>query len=428
MEYKNNQVLFANDLNNLTNAISKDYIINGFSIDLVSNTLQIIVNPGRSKVNDYYYRSTISNTLNISSPDTLLPRKDIVVLSTSGSSIINGNPDSASPSGFTGVQTVKPVPPTVPVGNMLLAELWINPGSSSLSSSDVTDKRVLKDFTIFNFDNFQGTNGSEKLINAQSILNPGESIFILPGTYDITQTVTISTQLNLFGSGDQTVFKAVSSLNSDLIQVPASGSNLYNFSLDGNRTLQITGYGLKLLGSSITAQNVNARNICSGGIIISGANNLVIGGHFENNKNEDIEFSDSTLSTVFGAQSNNSAIDASRYAFWAYESKCCSFINCNFSSSISSLNGFGIAEDCYFVKLIGCSARGTLDKGFTIKGVFAGTIFYSQIEDCSATGASVGLTISSNSYKALITGNIMLENTINFVDQGSLTTSSINIF
>lgn len=84
-----------------------------------------------------------ATTATLSGADASNPRKDTIYLDTSGVvQVETGTPESALPSGDTQFATYSPSPPVPSTGGVVLAEVWVGAGASSLSSADIRDRRV----------------------------------------------------------------------------------------------------------------------------------------------------------------------------------------------------------------------------------------------------------------------------------------------
>lgn len=110
----------------------------GLSVDVASGTATVGETSGSV--------DTVSNgsTTNVSlaAADGSNPRKDTIYIDTGGSlQAETGVAEGATPSGKTQFDTFQPEPPTPSTEGVILAEVWVPAGASSLSSGDIRDRR-----------------------------------------------------------------------------------------------------------------------------------------------------------------------------------------------------------------------------------------------------------------------------------------------
>jgi len=87
-----------------------------------------------------------STTVTLDSADSTNPRKDTVYIDTTGTvQVETGTAEAADPSGSVRFDTFQPEPPLPSTDGTVLAEVWVAAGASSLSSSDIRDRRVPAD-------------------------------------------------------------------------------------------------------------------------------------------------------------------------------------------------------------------------------------------------------------------------------------------
>lgn len=141
------QILNKNDFDSFHAAIGGDGVISGLLVSPKSPaTMQIEVASGTGAINASAVNLTSAYTLTVSTADPTNPRKDIVVFQSDGTpTLVDGTPEAAVPSGNEGIYTHTPSPSDVPTDKVLLGEIWVGAGATSIIADDITDKRVFLD-------------------------------------------------------------------------------------------------------------------------------------------------------------------------------------------------------------------------------------------------------------------------------------------
>jgi len=143
MNYQDGWILFDNDLNAFLNR--NDYgVISGLSVSEQSTpSMGVTVSAGKCVIGGKIY-SFSSTNVSLDAADSTNPRKDIIIVNSSGViTKVTGTPEAASPSGETGPETSSPKPPDIPSGALILAEVWVAAGASAIYNADITDRRIL---------------------------------------------------------------------------------------------------------------------------------------------------------------------------------------------------------------------------------------------------------------------------------------------
>ncbi|GAI36020.1 unnamed protein product, partial [marine sediment metagenome] len=109
-------------------------------------TMTVDVEIGKAYVADTLVEKGAITNLAVTAADPTNPRKDIVVCNSAGTlSIVVGTAEAALPSDKVGVYTLEPEPPSIPANSIILAEIWVPAGATSITGSEIYDKRV---FTV----------------------------------------------------------------------------------------------------------------------------------------------------------------------------------------------------------------------------------------------------------------------------------------
>lgn len=83
-----------------------------------------------------------ATTIALDTADSQNPRKDVVYIDTSGTvQKETGVAEPADPSGSVRFNTFQPEPPAPSTEGVILAEVWVGAGTSSLASADIRDRR-----------------------------------------------------------------------------------------------------------------------------------------------------------------------------------------------------------------------------------------------------------------------------------------------
>lgn len=148
MPFTVGQYLTANDLKSQEDAHTLGYgVVSGLKVvptDPASMDVQ--VETGKAYAADALVEKGAVTDLTVSAADPTNPRKDIAVCNSAGTlSIVAGTPEAALPSDKVGVYTLKPEPPSIPANSIILAEIWVPAGATSITGSEIYDKRV---FTV----------------------------------------------------------------------------------------------------------------------------------------------------------------------------------------------------------------------------------------------------------------------------------------
>ena len=138
--FKDKEYLFAKDLNNLVYGFKGNFVVSGLSVS-PGDGLTIQVSSGTVSID--YTEYTLTGGSLVVVPDSSYPRKAIVTASTSDVQIYHGVPALPIPSNAEGRETKRPVPPSIPTGEVLLAEIWVDANASSISAADISDMRLI---------------------------------------------------------------------------------------------------------------------------------------------------------------------------------------------------------------------------------------------------------------------------------------------
>ena len=179
---------------------------------------------------------------------------------------------------------------------------------------------------------FSGTNAAAVINAAISALPNGGKVLIKKGTYSITASINLASNIALVGEGPGTILRIPDNFNADLYGVIAgSGVNhvlVANLRIDGNKANQTAGTQVGIYFTSVTYSEVRrcwventrsaaiafysdvnhstiAKNTCRGNdgyciYLYSSHNNTVIGNTCQGNSNYGILLGNSNNNTVAG--------------------------------------------------------------------------------------------------------------------------------
>jgi len=85
----------------------------------------------------------IASTAVAVTADATNPKKYLIVVDSAGAiQLRSGTAEAASPVGDVRRFAIKPAPPELTVGDIVLYEVWVTAGATSITSTDVSDRRV----------------------------------------------------------------------------------------------------------------------------------------------------------------------------------------------------------------------------------------------------------------------------------------------
>jgi len=144
------EILYDNDLDAIISGVKSSAIIRGLQV-LATGTpdMQVHVQVGQCRTDDGTIVTKTSITdLTVGANSSGNPRKDIVVMNNSGTiSIVQGTPAPE-----VGSPSPTPFPPDIPASSILLAQIYVANGATSITNSNISDKRVFQRYIISQFD------------------------------------------------------------------------------------------------------------------------------------------------------------------------------------------------------------------------------------------------------------------------------------
>lgn len=106
---------------------------------LVQAGFAIIPNSTAATQGAYKAGSMVSNTITVATSDPTNPRIDLIVLTVTD---LGTSSSSAYLQTVTGTPAVSPVAPSAPANSLILAQIAVGAGVSSITSGNITDKRT----------------------------------------------------------------------------------------------------------------------------------------------------------------------------------------------------------------------------------------------------------------------------------------------
>ena len=145
MSYQDGYIIDKNDINKLIAAHKLNGVHNGLSVTQHSPTsMTVVVAAGRAFVNEQLREFDTSTDVTLSTADPNNPRKDIIIINSSGTiSKITGTAEAAQPAAQTGPKTFRPRPAAISSNSIILAEIWVEAGETAILNADITDRRVI---------------------------------------------------------------------------------------------------------------------------------------------------------------------------------------------------------------------------------------------------------------------------------------------
>jgi len=142
VDYATDQWLQVVDWQSMARAIGVNGVLTGLQVSPVSG-MNISVAAGEALINGKKIIKSSSTELAVPAANANYPRKDIVVLNDSGTlSVVSGSPEAIYPDpDKVGIYTPIPRPPSLPTNSIILAEIWVPAGATSIGSENIYDKR-----------------------------------------------------------------------------------------------------------------------------------------------------------------------------------------------------------------------------------------------------------------------------------------------
>jgi len=200
--YKDSFVLFQTDLNNIWRGLYEDGVVSGLNVTPVGG-MSLEISSGTARVGGKVFRFTVPTTI-VLNPGSTEPRKDLLYIDYSNENIssLEGVPEGANPSDTVGPYTKRPRPGTLSSLDLLLYEVWVEANASSITSSDITDRRVLRKyiapFNVINVLDMPGSNFGEQLQNAINMATSFSVIIIPSGEYTLSTTISLRTDIDQY--------------------------------------------------------------------------------------------------------------------------------------------------------------------------------------------------------------------------------------
>lgn len=140
--YQSGQRLHTVDFDALAKGSQCWGVLSGLQVSWVSG-LQVRVATGSARFNTTTKTISSEVTFDLTNDvDSTYPRKVIIQLDSAGNVEKKvGTPAPASPPDKIGIYTISPEPPAVDSDAILLAEIWLPAGATTLSNNYIYDKR-----------------------------------------------------------------------------------------------------------------------------------------------------------------------------------------------------------------------------------------------------------------------------------------------
>jgi len=140
---------FDNDLNSVLDALKGTFVESGGACtQLPTPAMQV-----RVAAIVYYINGARVSKAQTDVTITAAPgsgaRKDIIVGDSSGNiTAVDGTAEAVAPSGKTGPETYQPKPSNIPANKVLIAEVYVPTGKTSILNADITDRRVMSPYLL----------------------------------------------------------------------------------------------------------------------------------------------------------------------------------------------------------------------------------------------------------------------------------------
>lgn len=134
-----------NDLNSLKQGIDGYGVYSGLTAT-AGTGLQVVIATGSAYFAGTKVTKSSTTSVNLTAANATLPRRDIIVMNSSGTiSAVDGTAALQNISGDSSFQLFDPYPPAVTSGSIILCEIFVGAGATSLSAGYILDKRVILD-------------------------------------------------------------------------------------------------------------------------------------------------------------------------------------------------------------------------------------------------------------------------------------------
>lgn len=136
-------VLWDNDVNAVRYAMIGNRVVSGMKVKQSSPAAMTVdVGAGSYRVFGNL-RSYAGGTVTIEAASAY-PRKDLITATVIGTIIVTkGTPSSPNPATQTGPNTSPPAPSDIPIGHVVIAEVWVPISVTQIVDSYITDRRVV---------------------------------------------------------------------------------------------------------------------------------------------------------------------------------------------------------------------------------------------------------------------------------------------
>lgn len=223
----------------------------------------------------------------------------------------------------------------------------------------------------------------QEAIDATSLVGGG-AIYIKEGTYDITTTIQIPSNITLYGDGWSTILRLGDEARDEIIaNSDQSGGNsnivISDIQLDGNKANQTAGVSLEGI-DFVAVDNFLIKNVLIKDVGTVDVANTAIGFSFAAGCNE-------------GRIISCKALGNNHYGFNSYNASHLLFVN-NVSEA-NGRHGFGSSNGSSFNTWSGNTAKDNPDMGFWIRNTSSSSIVGNTI--LMPTGSDYGIQIKGNS-------------------------------
>jgi hypothetical protein len=169
MSYSRDEVIHPTHWYTVLDSISGDGVLSGGE---VTPGTGLAVNISAATVlidgNKYTFNA---GSVTLNAANATYPRKDLIIATPSGFSKVTGTPAAISPTGRTRFETESPEPPAKPASSVVLAEVWVAAGATSLTTSDIRDRRIFAAYDIYK--PVSDTLKTDKYVEAPGVLGKG---------------------------------------------------------------------------------------------------------------------------------------------------------------------------------------------------------------------------------------------------------------
>lgn len=365
--------------------------------------MTVAVAGGLISVNGGAVAVTAGN-VTITTADATNPRIDLIAASSSGAL-----------SAIAGVAATHPVYPTIPVGSVILASVYVPNAATTITTTQILDRRIPMGTVIINVQTFgaYGDGVTDDTAAIQAAINAcpaAGAVYFPAGTYLVSAIIQIKAGRRYYGAWNQTWIKMANTTNIAAIMANVEWATnqtfagnptyVHDLGFDGNSANNTSGHGLVLSTWQSTVAHCWFKNIPQSAVVI--ADQTVNGTTLVANSVVENRLYDLKIATC------------GQYGIWVqnFNAQCTDgrIENCDINSTTNigvfvdrAAGWFLVANHVYNVQA----------QGYSLNNCFATTFVSNELAIYGANSAATGFINGCgfnilSGYPTVITNNIIV--------------------